>query len=264
VSSLEQIAVGPSHYEVTVVTITSAISVCKNKFGICEGGSFEEELVENGQESNRVRLWAHATIIIPNSRVRHMTFVIRRVKINPIPTRGEVYLRSQCFALMGRKPVVSSPVTETHERNSSLCQIAVVVRSSCSFSGNHPESIRKSQRHGIRIARPGSRMVVASPDLIIHRRPAPRHQLPQLVRPLMIHGRNPIVAVVDGLVAGGDIGDLVGIRRAHEALERVATDDVVNVAAGHARCDDGVRPLNSEGDAVHGEGALARSTGDEE
>jgi len=85
VSSLEQSAVSPSHHEVTMVTKSCGISVCKSKFEICVGASVEEELEENGQESNRVRFWAHTTIKITDCRVSHMTLVIRRGKVYPIP-----------------------------------------------------------------------------------------------------------------------------------------------------------------------------------
>jgi len=76
-SSLEKITVGPAHYEVTMVTITGGISVCKSKFGICDCVSDKEELVENGEQSNWVRLWAYTAIIITNFRVSYVTFVVR-------------------------------------------------------------------------------------------------------------------------------------------------------------------------------------------
>jgi len=153
VSSLEQSAVGPSHYEVTVVTKTSGISVCKSEFAIggtgVEGFSLEEELVENGQESNRVRFWAHTAIIITDCRVRHMTFVIIRVKVFPIPARGEVYLRSHNIALTWRKPLVlyRTTIENAHYVNGSICNIAVVLRTSKRVTSNHPEAIGKSQRY---------------------------------------------------------------------------------------------------------------------
>jgi len=265
VSSLEQIAVGPSHYEVTVVTITCGISICKNKFGIWIGFRFEEELIENGQESNRVRFWAHTEIIIPDRRVRHMTFVIRRIKVYSIPARGEIYLRPQNFALVRRKPVESSPVTEASKGNGSLSVIAVVVSASQSVTRNHPESIRKSQRRNAMIARPQTGRVIASPYLIVHRRTVPYNQLVLLVGHLMVHVRHPIIAVIDGLVAGGEIGNLVGIEGSHETLKGIATDDAVNVTTGCAGSDDGVRALNGERVAVHGEGVPdARDAREEE
>jgi len=171
VSSLEQIAVGPSHYEVTVVTKTCGISVCKSEFVICVGTSFEEELVENGQESNRVRLWAHTTIIITNCRVSHMTSVIRRVKVFPIPARGEVYLRSHCVALTRRKPIVffRATIKNAHDSHCSLCEITVVLSSSGSVTSNHPEAIRKSQRHNGLVADLEIWRIVTSPLLIVYR-----------------------------------------------------------------------------------------------
>jgi len=85
VSGLEQIAVSPSHYKVTVVTITSGISVCKGEFEIRDVAGHKEELEENGEESNRVRFRAHTSIVRSNCRVSHMTLVIRGVKVNSIP-----------------------------------------------------------------------------------------------------------------------------------------------------------------------------------
>jgi len=111
VSSLEQIAVGPSHYEVTVVTISCGISVCKSKFEIGIGARIKEELEENRQKSNWVRLWAHTAIIITDSRVRHMAFVIGRIKVFTIPARGEVNLSSQREATLFGNPGASAELT---------------------------------------------------------------------------------------------------------------------------------------------------------
>jgi hypothetical protein len=66
-------------------TKSCGISVCKSEFEICEGAGVIEELVENRKESNRVRFWAYTTIIITDCRVSHMTFVIRSVKVYPVP-----------------------------------------------------------------------------------------------------------------------------------------------------------------------------------
>jgi len=68
-SILEQSAVGPSHYKVAMVTKTSGISVRKSEFSVSVGASVKEKLVENGHESNRVRLRAHTTIKITDCRV---------------------------------------------------------------------------------------------------------------------------------------------------------------------------------------------------
>jgi len=132
VSSLEQGAVGPSHYKVTMITKTSRISVCKSEFSVSVGAGVKEKLVENGHESNRVRLWAHAAIKIANCRVGHVTFVIVRVEVFPIPARGEIYLGSHRVALTGREPIVLNRTTieNAHYMDGPVCNIAVVLSSS--------------------------------------------------------------------------------------------------------------------------------------
>jgi len=59
--------------------------------------------------------------------------------------------------------------------------------------------------------------------------------------------------VVDCLVAGGLVG-LVGVHRSHEAAKGGTPDDAVHVGGGDTWLDDGVRSLNGERVAVHGEG----------
>jgi len=260
VSSLEQTTVGPSHYEVTVVTISCGISVCKSKFVICEGASVEEELVENGKESNRVRFWAHTAIKITDCRVRHMTFVVRRVKVFPIPAGGEVYLRSHCVALTWRKPFVlyRATIENAHYMNSSLCGVTVVLSASERITRNHPESIGESQRHNALVTGPDARCVVASPLLIVHRRMGPWHQLPHVVCSHVVQMRYPVIAVVNCLVAGG-CGGLRGIHWSHVALEGVSANDAVHVGGGFARLDDGVRPLDGERCTVHGKGVAVEA-----
>jgi len=256
VSSLEQIAVGPAHYEVTVVTMTGGISVCKSEFEICDFCGFEEELVENGEESNWVRCWAHASIVVTDCRVSHVTFVIRSVKVFPIPARGEENLRSHPVAPMRRKPWEIAARTKAHYRDGFLCLIACVKSASVGVSSDHPESIRKSQRDGSVIAVLGGWRVVASPQQIVHRRTAPRHQLPHSVRfSEVIQRRDPVVAVVDCLVAGGGVGDRFTVVCSHGALEGVASDHAVDVGGGDAWLDDGVRSLDGERLAVDGKDA---------
>jgi len=56
VGSLEQSTVGPSHYEITMESIASGVTICKGEVGdvISVGAGVEEELVEEGEESNWV------------------------------------------------------------------------------------------------------------------------------------------------------------------------------------------------------------------
>jgi len=143
VSRLELIAVGPTHYEVTVVTITSGIAVCKSEFGISDIGCFEEELVENREESNRMRFRAYTCIIITSCRVRHVTLVIGSVEVFAIPAGGEEYLSSDSVTAVGRKPIESATCSEAHERYRSVGLVAVVVCASERIPSNHPKSIRK-------------------------------------------------------------------------------------------------------------------------
>jgi len=110
-SSLEQIAVGPTHYEVTVVTITSGIAVCKSEFGIGDIECLEEKLVENREEGFWVRFRAHTTVIITDCRVSHVTFVIGSVEVFAIPAGGEEYFSSDGVAAIGRKSLVFTALT---------------------------------------------------------------------------------------------------------------------------------------------------------
>jgi len=253
VSMLERSAVGPSHYEVTVETKSCGIAICKSKFVICEGASIKEELVENGKEGNRVRFWAHTTIVITNCRVSHMTFVIRSVKVNPVPARWEVHLGSHFVAMSSRKTWSlflanrnAIFISQAHHMNGSLRRIAVVLSSSQRVTGNHPEVIGKGHRYfgrslsGRVVAFLETWSVVASPELIINRVVSERYHLPHFVRgSVVVHLRNPVIAVVDSLVAGGFVG-MVGIHRSHHALEIVTSNDAVYVLGGNARLDDGV------------------------
>jgi len=50
VGSLELSTVGPSHYEITMVTVTSGISICKSKFVIFVHPGGEEELIEKRKD----------------------------------------------------------------------------------------------------------------------------------------------------------------------------------------------------------------------
>jgi len=65
--------------------------------------------------------------------------------------------------------------------------------------------------------------------------------------------RNPVVAVVDCLVAGGFVG-LVGIHWSHGTTEGIASGYAVYVGGGDTWLDDGVGPLYGERCAVHGKG----------
>jgi len=241
VSILEQSAVGPSHYKVAMVTKTSGISVRKSEFSVSVGTSVEEKLVENGYESNRVRLRAHTSVKITNCRVRHMTFMICRVKVDSIPARGEVYLGSHRVALTRREPVVlyRTTIKNTHYMDRSVCNIGVVLSSSKRVTGDHPESIGKSHGYLGLVASLDTWSVVASPLLIVNRGTFPMDHLPRFVCPLVVQLRDPVVAVVDCVVAGGFVG-LGGVHWSHGATEGVTAGYAVNVGGGDTRLDDGV------------------------
>jgi len=149
-------------------TITGRISVGKSKFTISIDTSGKEELEENGQESNRVRLGAHAAIKITDSRVSYMTLVIRSVKVYPIPARWEINLPSHGLAFHGRKTGLLVVCIKAHNMDGSLRDITVVLSTSSRITSNHPESIGKSHRNNGLIAGLGGWRVITSPLLIIH------------------------------------------------------------------------------------------------
>jgi len=64
---------------------------------------------------------------------------------------------------------------------------------------------------------------------------------------------NPVVAVVNGFVAGGGIG-LCSIHSVHDAAEVVTSNDAVDVGACNSRLDDGIGPLHGERRAVDSKG----------
>jgi len=239
VRCLEQITVGPSHYEVAVITVTSGISICKSKFEIRESVCNKEELEENREESNWVRFWANTSIIITDCRVSNMLLVIGSVKVFTIPARGKENLRSYCVAMMDRERMSITTRTKAHQRKSSVRLIAIVISSSEWVTGYHPEAIRKSHRYGSIIAVLASRCVVASPKQIVYRGTSPGHQFPHAVGHLVVHLRDPVVTVVDCLVAGGGIGCL-GIPGYHGASEGVTSYDAVYVGSGYTRVNDRV------------------------
>jgi len=260
VSSLEQIAVGPSHYKITMVTITSGISICKSKFDIREFGCLEEELKENGEESFRVRFRAHSRVISTTHWVRHVTLVIGSVKVYPIPTRWEENLSSDRVTMMGRERVeiAARASAKANHLNSYVRQIAAVVGASRWVTGNHPEAIGKSQRNGSGIAVLTTRNVVASSKQIVDRRTAEGNQFPHSIRCLVVQSGNPVVAVVYCLVASGSSG-VLSIGWSHGALEGISADYGVYVGAGNTRIDDGIGALKSQRIAVHSKDSIARN-----
>jgi len=219
VSSLEQITVGPSHKEVTMETQGSRICVGKGKFVIREGASLKEKLEENRKESNRVRLWANTGIIIADCRVSHMAFMVRSIKVDTIPARGEVNLGSHYAAVAGRKPGALFRgntntffiISQANHVNGSLGRIAVVLSASVRVASNHPESIWKSHWYfggfGSRVVAVfKARSVVTSSKLIVYCVVTEGDNLPHIVWSLVVQLRNPVVAVIECLVAGGLIG----------------------------------------------------------
>jgi len=70
-SSLEQSSVGPSHDEITVQAITSGITISKSKVGdiVSERAGVVEELVEEREEGNWVRLGTHSSVVVTNCGV---------------------------------------------------------------------------------------------------------------------------------------------------------------------------------------------------
>jgi len=260
--------VSPSHYKITVKTITCGISICKSKsVNVVVDAGGVEKLVEERKESLWVRFRAHTKIKITNVRVSHVTLVIGSVKVDAIPARGEVHLPSGGVAFKGREPVGRTAVaTNAIHVNGSMCAIAVVEGSSCRITSNHPEADRESQRFGkIRsfvVALRPSRSVIASPELIVYRRTTIFHHLPHFVRSLVVQLRNPVVTVVERLVASG-LSGLEGIRWSHGALEGVTSNDVMDVSSWNTRIYDGVRSLNGKRCAVQSKDALSWDAGSE-
>jgi len=146
VSSLEQSSIGPSHYEVTMETISSRIAICKSKFEIREETSCEVELKENGEDGNRVRFRADTTVIITIRRVRHVTLVVSRVHVFTIPAGREVDLSSQLVALFVWQSVVTATLTVAHNGNSAMGKIRLIEGASRRVTSNHSETIRRSHR----------------------------------------------------------------------------------------------------------------------
>jgi len=86
VSSLEFVAVSPSHDKVTVVSITSRITTAESiTVEILNVLGLKEKLEENGKDSNGVRLGANSSIVVTNCGVGNMTVVVRSVEILTIP-----------------------------------------------------------------------------------------------------------------------------------------------------------------------------------
>jgi hypothetical protein len=82
--------------------------------------------------------------------------------------------------------------------------------------------------------------------------------LPHFVCPHVVQLRYPVVAVVDGLVAGGFVG-LVGIHWTHGATEGVTSGYAVYVVGSDTWLDDGIGPLYGERRAVHGKGITTQA-----
>jgi len=130
VGGLEQSAVGPSHDEVTMKTISSRITIGKGKaVEVSVTAGVEKELVEEGEDGDRVGLGAHTTVVVSNCRVGNMAHVVWGVNVNTIPARGKVDLRPHEIASSSGEPwVLNGPsVVHAHDGNGTLCRIRVIL-----------------------------------------------------------------------------------------------------------------------------------------
>jgi len=74
----------------------------------------------------------------------------------------------------------------------------------------------------------------------------------------MVQLRYSVVTTIELLIARGLVG-LGGVGTFHGTLERVTTDNGVDVSTGDIRINNRVRSLNGEGYAIEGEDLLAWS-----
>lgn len=88
-------------YKICVESVTSVISERIHKGLrvavpiIGKGTGVKDEFVKDRDHGNRVGLRTFSAIMVLAFRVRHVILVVPRVKVSPIPARGEVDLRAK-------------------------------------------------------------------------------------------------------------------------------------------------------------------------
>jgi len=99
-------AIGPSHDEVTMIPEASWITLSQHKpVEITVVPSFEVKFVKDRENCHGVGLRAHSTVVVSDSWVSDMTFVVRSVDVDSIPAGGEVNFGAELAALHRGEPV---------------------------------------------------------------------------------------------------------------------------------------------------------------
>jgi len=265
VGSLEEGPVGPAHDKIAMVTISSGVAIREGKVGdvISEGASLEVELIEEGEDGNRVGLRANSAIIVANGRVGNVALVVGSVEVFPVPTRREVHLRPELLACAkGKSSVLATvPSINAHNGDGSLGKVRVVVCSPGRIASYHSETIRESEGDEALVASGPSRSIVASSLLVVMGIAGVLdHGICFSVGVIVVQLGDPVVAVVQPFVARSGCGSVGRIDSVHSPVESIATSNAMDMCGGDAREDDGVRPLDGQRNTVHCESITIQST----
>lgn len=97
--TLEAVLVSPALEVVTVEAITSRVTHSPDEsVGVLDGSSVVEKLVEDGQDSLRVRLRAHAKIVVANGGESNVALVVAAVQVLAVPAGREESLGTKTGA----------------------------------------------------------------------------------------------------------------------------------------------------------------------
>jgi len=175
VSSLELVAVGPSHNEITVESITSWVTTAESiTVEVIDILGLEKPLEENGEDGDGVRLGANSSVVITNCGVRNVALVVWGVEVLAIPTRGEVHLGSEGSAVTGGETwVFSVGSIEAHDGDCLLAKIVVVLSASGGVTSNHSETIGEGEWYKALITAGFAGCIITSSLLVVHGRVAP-------------------------------------------------------------------------------------------
>jgi hypothetical protein len=240
----------PTVDEVTVESESSRVTLSKDERlsaavpHATEVTDIVVDLVEDGDQMNRVRVGALAAVVAATNGVRHVRLVVSRIKVDAIPARGEEDLSTETIgAVLSRKTVGgagAAAVVETNEADSLRFEVASVVALE-GVTSKHTETLGE----GLKLVVVGATTLeIIDGHTTVDTGTIARllNVLERTVLVLVVEGRGPVVREIlldraRGAVRRTSIGIV------HLELEAITTRDGVNVAGDLARGNDRVGTL---------------------
>jgi hypothetical protein len=202
------------------------------------------DLVEDGNQVDRVSVGALAAVVATTDGVRHVRLVVSRIEVDTIPARGEEDLSAETIgAVLSRETIAgagTATVIEANEADSLRCEVASVVALE-GVTGKHTEALGE----GLELIVVGTTTleIVDSHTAIDTSAVASLvNILKRTVLVLVVKRRGPVVGkiLLDGTrraIRRTSIGIV------HRELEAITTGDGVNVSGDLARGNDRVGTL---------------------